>query len=248
MKFNKQIFTILILALLVALAASVSAKNDDGAKEKQIYTSASPNIMKSPSVPWNLRPIAPVIDRTAYVHSYASVIGAVTIGRNVMIAPFASVRGDEGIPVFIGDDSNVQDGVVVHALETVDEAGNPKNFYNVNGIKYAVYVGQRVSLAHQSQVHGPALIGNDTFIGMQAFVFKSQIGNNCVLEPKSAAIGVNVSDGRYIPAGQVVTTQAQADALPKISKGYAYETTNEAVVYVNTNLAIGYNKAAGHRV
>ena len=160
-----------------------------------------------------------------------------------MVAPFASVRGDEGIPIFIGKDSNIQDGVVVHGLETVDEAGNPTNLYDVDGKEYAVYVGQRTSLAHQSQVHGPAYVGNDTFIGMQAFVFKAKIGNNCVLEPKSAAIGVNVSDGKYIPAGVVVTSQNQADKLPNVCEGYAYQHTNEAVVHVNTNLAKGYNKA-----
>jgi carbonic anhydrase len=242
MKFNKQIFTVLILATLVLLAASASAQSI-GASSKQTSMFVFPNIMKSPEVPWNPNPIGPVIDRTAYVHPYASIIGVVTIGPNVMVAPFASVRGDEGIPIFIGKDSNVQDGVVIHGLETVDEAGNPTNLYDVDGKKYAVYVGQRTSLAHQSQVHGPAYVGNDTFIGMQAFVFKAKIGNNCVLEPKSAAIGVNVSDGKYIPAGVVVTSQNQADKLPNVYEGYAYQHTNEAVVHVNTNLAKGYNKA-----
>jgi carbonic anhydrase len=131
---------------------------------------------------------------------------------------------------------------VVHALETVDEAGNPKNLVDVNGEKYAVYVGERVSLAHQSQVHGPDYVGNDTFIGMQAFVFKAKVGRNCVLEPKSAVIGVNVSDGKYIPAGEVVTSQDQADKLSNVYEGYAYQHTNEAVVEVNINLAKGYNK------
>jgi hypothetical protein len=60
----------------------------------------------------------PVIDPTAYVHPLAAVIGNVTLGKNVMVSPFAAVRGDEGQPLYIGDDANVQDGVVIHALET----------------------------------------------------------------------------------------------------------------------------------
>ncbi len=64
-----------------------------------------------------------MIDHTALVHPMASVIGAVTIGANVMVSPMASVRGDEGMPIFIGKDSNVQDGVVIHGLETIDEQG-----------------------------------------------------------------------------------------------------------------------------
>jgi len=104
---------------------------------KQINAYAFSNIVKSPITTWSPKPTAPLIDCTAYIHPYASVIGAVTIGSNVMVSPMSSVRGDEGTPIFIGNDSNVQDGVVVHALETVDEAGNPKNLVDVNGEKYA---------------------------------------------------------------------------------------------------------------
>lgn len=185
---------------------------------------------------------SPVIDPTAYVHPMASVIGAVEIGKEVMVSPFASVRGDEGIPIHVGDHSNIQDGVVIHALETYEEgkelAGRQ---FEVDGKKYAVYVGERVSLAHQSQVHGPALIGSDTFIGMQALVFKATVGTGCVLEPASAVIGVMVPDGRYVPAGKIVTDQKEADALPKITDDYAYRTTNAAVVEVNRALCRGYS-------
>jgi hypothetical protein len=46
MKFNKQIFTILILALLVPLAASASVQhNSDGAKYKHINACEFSNIM-----------------------------------------------------------------------------------------------------------------------------------------------------------------------------------------------------------
>jgi len=245
MKFKKQIFTIFILTLLMALAASASA-GDNGIAGKQTSMFVYPNIMKNVVTPWNSKPVAPVIDRTAFVHPYSSVIGAVTIGRYVMLAPFASVRGDEGMPIFIGKDSNIQDGVVIHGLETIDEQGKPVENNLVvgsDGKKYAVYVGERVSLAHQSQVHGPALIGNDTFIGMQAFVFKAHVGNNCVLEPKSAAIGVTIPDGRYISAGMVITKQKDADNLPAVFEGYTYQKTNAAVVDVNDNLAKGYNAA-----
>jgi len=161
--------------------------------------------MKNPQTPWNPYPTVSVIDRTAFVHPEASVIGAVKIGAYVMVSPFASLRGDEGMPILIGDNSNVQDGVVVH---------------------------------------GPAVVGDDTFVGMQAFVFKSHVGKGCVLEPKSAAIGVDIPDRKYIPAGMVVTTPEQVSQLKDIYEGYPYQHTNEAVVYVNTNLAKGYNKAA----
>ncbi|MDR7665330.1 carbonic anhydrase [Methanosarcina sp. Z-7115] len=249
MKFNKQIFIILILSFLVSFAASGCISQGEGAKEqntKEVPAAQFSNIRENPVTPWNSKPTAPVIDSTAYVDPQASVIGNVKIGANVMISPMASIRSDEGMPILVGNDSNVQDGVVLHALETIDEEGEPveKNIVEVGGEKYAVYIGENVSLAHQSQIHGPASVGNDTFIGMQAFVFKAKVGNNCVLEPTSAAIGVTIPDGRYIPAGTVITSQAEADKLPEVTEDYAYRHTNEAVIYVNVNLAEGYNKAA----
>ncbi|MGP8320852.1 MAG: DapH/DapD/GlmU-related protein [Methanosarcinaceae archaeon] len=185
----------------------------------------------------------PDIDPTAYIHPLASVIGNVHIGTNVMISPGASVRSDEGQPIHIGDNSNVQDGVVLHALKT-DGYGKALEYIlmEVDGEKYAVYVGNRVSVAHQSYVYGPAKVGDDTFIGMQSFVFKATVGNNCVLEPVCAVIGVTIPDDRYVPAGTIVTTQAQANALPGITGDYAYKYTNEAVVNVNEQLAKGYNE------
>ena len=186
----------------------------------------------------------PNIDETAYVHPLAAVIGNVTIGRRVMVSPFAAVRGDEGQPLFVGDESNVQDGVIIHALETEHE-GSPieKNMVEVDGKKYAVHVGRRVSLAHQVQIHGPAAVGDNSFIGMQSLVFKSRVGSGCVVEPGCTLLGVSVPNGRYVPCGTILKNQADADSLPKITEDYAFRTLNDGVVHVNTSLADGYNRA-----
>ncbi|HPX12531.1 MAG TPA: carbonic anhydrase [Syntrophales bacterium] len=183
----------------------------------------------------------PAVDPTAYIHPLAAVIGNVRIGANVMVAPTACVRGDEGQPLSIGDDSNVQDGVVIHALETeLDGKAVEKNLFEVNGKKYAVYVGNRVSLAHQVQVHGPSVIGDDTFVGMKALVFRSIVGNFCVIEPGAILMGVSVPDRRYVPAGSVLRTQEEADRLPEISDDYPMKNMNKGVVHVNTSLAKAY--------
>lgn len=144
----------------------------------------------------------PSIDTTAYIHPLAAVIGNVTIGRRVMVAPFAAIRGDEGQPIRVDDEANVQDGVVLHGLET-ELKGRPveKNLVEADGKHYSVYVGKRVSLAHQVQIHGPARVGDDSFVGMQTLVFKSSVGKNCVVEPGCILMGVSVPDGRYVPAG-----------------------------------------------
>ena len=190
----------------------------------------------------------PVIAKSSFVHDLASVIGDVKLGERVYVAPAASIRGDEGQPIYVGNESNVQDGVVIHGLETMEEGkAVEKNQVEVGGKKYSVYIGDRVSMAHQSQVHGPALVGNDVFIGMQALVFKATVGDGTVLEPGAKLVGVKVGSGKYVPAGSVITKQADADALPAITGTYAFKDLNKAVVHVNTQFADGYNgkKPAG---
>jgi len=180
----------------------------------------------------------PVIGQHTRIHPLAAVIGSVTIGDHVYVAPAASVRGDEGQHIHIGHESNVQDGVVVHGLETFEgDHELPENEVEVDGKKYSVYVGNRVSLAHQSQVHGPARVGDDTFVGMQALVFRSELGDHVVVEPGAKLIGVKVAPGRYVPALSIITKQAEANALPLITSDYPYRKLNEGVVRVNIQLA-----------
>lgn len=190
------------------------------------------NVTMNPITSFVPKSYQPKVDAKSYVQPSASVIGAVTLSEGVLVSPFASIRGDEGTPIYIGKNSNVQDGVVIHGLEN--------KFVEKDGEKYSVYVGENVSLAHQSQVHGPAKIGNDTFVGMQSFVFKSEIGDNVVIEPCAKVIGVKVDSGRYVPAGEVIKTQEQADNLPKITPEYSMKNLNGEVVHVNKELNKGY--------
>jgi len=48
------------------------------------------------------------------------------------------------------------------------------------------------------------------------------------------------NDDKFIPPGTIITTQAQADALPS-RVGSPYKAINAAVLYVNQELAKGYN-------
>jgi carbonic anhydrase/acetyltransferase-like protein (isoleucine patch superfamily) len=197
-----------------------------------VKTSFSPEVQK------------PTFMAGDFVHPLASVIGAVELGREVFVAPGASIRGDEGQPIHVGAGSNVQDGVVIHALETYENGhAIDANLVDVSGRRYAVYVGENVSIAHQAQVHGPAFVGSNTFVGMQALVFRARVGDNCVLEPRALVMGVRIPSGRYVPAGQVVRAQADADALPAINETYPFAHINNGVLHVNKELAEGYARA-----
>jgi carbonic anhydrase/acetyltransferase-like protein (isoleucine patch superfamily) len=191
----------------------------------------------------------PKIDPTAFIHPFAAVIGHIFIGKRVMVSPFASVRGDEGHPIFIGDEANIQDGVVIHGLETENNGRSVEsNLVIVGTEKYSVYVGKKVSLAHQVQIHGPAFIGDDTFVGMKTLVFKTKVSGGCVLEPGCILMGVTVDAGRYVSAGTVLKEQQDADNLPSITGDYPLKKLNKEVVHVNSSLADGYSRIVDLRL
>jgi carbonic anhydrase/acetyltransferase-like protein (isoleucine patch superfamily) len=197
------------------------------------------------NVKTDFSPVArlPEIDSTACVHPLAAVIGYVVVGKRVMIAPFASVRGDEGQPIVIGDESNVQDGVILHGLETEKNGVYlDRNQVQIDGKGYSVFVGRRVSLAHQVQIHGPAAVGDDSFVGMKSLLFRSQVGAGCVVEPACILMGVRIDPGRYVPTGTVLNDQNDADQLPRITADYPFKDLNKGVVHVNTHLAEGYSR------
>jgi len=56
-------------------------------------------------------------------------------------------------------------------------------------------------------------------------------------------MGVKVTDGRYVPAGTVLKSQADADRLPAITDDYPLKNLNKGVLHVNKSLAKGYAAA-----
>lgn len=200
--------------------------------------------------------VMPMVPATTFVDPGAVVIGSVELGEHVYVAPNAFLRGDEGARIHIGNDANVQDCAGCHGLETEEQHGGhwemlPGRRFTADGKRlgaeegegYSVWIGDRVSMAHQSQVHGPAWIGDDSFVGMQALVFNAKVGRGCVIMPKALVMQVEIADGRFVPPGAVIWKQADADALAP-AKGSGFEKLNAAVVHVNTSLAAGYLRAS----
>ena len=232
---------------------AAAAAESGGAEHEAAPSGEHPRAVPRANVVASFNPdvIFPEISERAYVDVKASVIGRVTLSEGVYVAPTASARGDEGGPIFVGAGSNLQDGVVMHGLETFEEDHGviAKNLVEAHGSKYSVYIGANTSLAHQCHVHGPAMVGENTFVGMQALIFKAIVGTGCVIEPAATIISVSVPDGRYVPAGTVLTSQDVADDLPVITPDYGFATINAAVLHVNQQLAAGYGglgEADGH--
>jgi carbon dioxide concentrating mechanism protein CcmM len=97
-------------------------------------------------------------------------------------------------------------------------------------------------LAHGSLIHGPAWVGDNTFVGMESMVFNAKVGKDVAIGVASTITGgVEIQDNKFVPPGTVITTQEQADQLPD-RIGSPYEKINKAVVHVNERFAEGYNE------
>ena len=126
-------------------------------------------------------PRTPRVHPTAFVHPLAAVIGEVELGARASVWPFAVLRGDSD-RIAVGDDSNVQDGAVVHADRGVPAA-----------------IGARVTVGHRAIVHG-ATVEDDCLVGMGAVLL-----NGVVLGRGSiVAAGAVVPEGLVVPSDSLV--------------------------------------------
>lgn len=201
------------------------------------------NFTTGPNVPtsFNMSIERPMVAESAYLHPQAAVMGFVTVDAKVFVAPHATIRADVGQNIRIQEESNIQPGAVIQG-EPTESNGKPSigNQVMVNGLSYSVHLGRRVSLDAQAQVHGPSALGEDVYVGMQALVQHSRVGKGTVIAPRAAVIGVVVPAGRYVPVGQIVTKQAQADALPSVDQAGGYLQMHRNLVKSSVELATGY--------
>ena len=121
------------------------------------------------------------IHPSAFIHPAAIVTGDVTIGARVSVWPTAVLRGDSAA-ITIGDDSNVQDGTIVH----VDD-GLP------------TIIGKRVAIGHRAIVHG-SIIDDDCLIAMGAVLLNGvRVGSGSIV-----GAGAVCREGMQIPPNSLV--------------------------------------------
>ncbi|HEY9891672.1 MAG TPA: ribulose bisphosphate carboxylase small subunit [Candidatus Sericytochromatia bacterium] len=188
----------------------------------------------APPTPWSKSLAEPKIHETAYVHSFSNIIGDVRIGPEVMVAPSTSIRADEGEPFYIGEGTNIQDGVVIHGLEEGRVIGDDQE-------NYSVWIGKNTSITHMSLIHGPAYVGDDCFVGFRSTVFNARVGKGCIVMMHALIQDVEIPPGKYVPSGAVITNQQQADRLPDVQDEDRQFASH--VIVVNDALRTGYQCA-----
>jgi carbon dioxide concentrating mechanism protein CcmM len=165
------------------------------------YSTAAPPASRHPEG------IEPTVDATAYVHPFAQVAGAVSVGAQVSVAPGVSVRADQGSPCRLGPDASLWEGTMVQALVPGRVLGDDQE-------PYAVWVGARATLAHKAIVHGPVYVGDDCFVGFRSTIFNARLSPGCIVMMHALVQDVEIPAGKLVPSGAIITDQDQADALP----------------------------------
>ena len=96
--------------------------------------------------------IYPKVDKEAYIADHSSIIGDVTIGENSSVWFNCVLRGDVA-PIKIGNNTNIQDGTIIHTSR-------------FNG---PVSIGDNVTIGHACLIHA-CTIHDNAFIGMRATI------------------------------------------------------------------------------
>lgn len=147
-------------------------------------------------------------DGAFWIAPDAQVMGNVILRRNVSIWFGAVLRGDND-PIEIGENSNIQDGTVIHT-----DYGSP------------VSVGNDVTVGHKCMLHG-CTIGDNTLIGIGSIILNNtKIGKNCL-------IGANtlIAENKDIPDGSMVFG-APGRVIRQLSEDQIALIKGSAEVYV----------------
>jgi len=132
------------------------------------------------------RGVFPKIAPSAYIDQASTVIGDVTLGERASVWPSAVLRGDVN-RIVIGDDTNIQDGSVLHG--ELD--------------KYPVILGNRVTVGHMVCLHG-CVIEDDVLVGIGAVVLNGAV----------VGAGSVIAAGALVPEGMVVPPNSMVMGMP----------------------------------
>ncbi|HWA01841.1 MAG TPA: gamma carbonic anhydrase family protein [Caulobacterales bacterium] len=121
-------------------------------------------------------------DGAWWIAPSAVLIGRVVLKRNASVWWGAVLRGDNE-PIVVGENSNVQDGSVLHT-----DMGAP------------LTIGANVTIGHQAMLHGCAIADN-VLIGIKATVLNyARIGENSLVGAHAL-----VTEGKSFDPGLLLT-------------------------------------------
>lgn len=147
----------------------------------------------------------PSAGKGVFIAKNAVVVGEVHLADHVSIWYSVVARGDVA-PIYIGRNSNVQDGSVLHVAEDMP-----------------VVIGENVSVGHGGNLHG-CTVGNNVLVGIGAIVLNGAvIGDNSIV-----AAGSLVPQGKIFPPGVMIMGSPAKNIRPLTNKEIQWVAQNAA--------------------
>jgi carbonic anhydrase/acetyltransferase-like protein (isoleucine patch superfamily) len=155
-----------------------------------------------------VKEVYPKLGEECFIAPNATIVGDVVVGNNCSIWFNAVIRGDVNA-ITIGNDSNIQDGAVIHATY----------------LKASTHIGNRVSVGHNAIVHG-CTVKDNVLIGMGAIVMDhALIEEFCIIAAGSVVLENTICETGFLYAGTPAKkikpiTEEQRALLTKLPDNY----------------------------
>ena len=128
--------------------------------------------------------IHPKMGTNCFVAENATIVGEVVMGENCSVWFNAVIRGDVNY-IRIGNNTNIQDGAVIHCTY----------------LKAGTDIGNNVSIGHNALVHGCRLYDH-VLVGMGAIIMdNAQVEEFCIIAAGAIVLENTICESGYLYAG-----------------------------------------------
>jgi len=159
---------------------------------------AGPN----PKTSFNKESIEPGIGEDVLVEEFVRIVGDVRIGDGSSVGRRTTLRADDGTPVVVGENADIDDRFSFHALRGT-----------------SLEIGDGFTVADDAVLHGPLKIGDG--VEDRAIIFRAEIGENVQIGDDTLIFGpaldkngdlpLRIPDGTVIPEAAVITSPDDLD-------------------------------------
>lgn len=128
--------------------------------------------------------VSPVWGSDCFIAENCTIVGDVVMGSNCSVWFNAVVRGDVNY-IKIGDNTNIQDGAVIHCTY----------------LKAGTDIGSNVSIGHNALVHG-CVLKDHVLVGMGAIVMDNAVVEEyCIIAAGAIVLENMVCESGFLYAG-----------------------------------------------
>ena len=170
---------------------------------------------------YQLGELKPEVHESAYIAPGCHVIGSVTLAKNSSVWFNTVIRGDCD-RITVGEDSNIQDGSILHTDENVP-----------------LTIGKGVTVGHKVMLHG-CEVGDYSLIGINAVVLNgAKIGKFCLVGANSLVTeNMKVPDGSVVMGSPAKVVKTLSEEQQLLLKGSAAHYVNNAKHFMQNLIPI----------